>query len=331
MPKSNYELRQDLTSGDWILFSNARDKKPRDFVKENILPKQRRGKCIFENPKKAGGGRIISYHPEEKNWKLIVIPNRFPAVISNKEKARIKKRGPFSHIDGYGHHEVVITKNHEKNFAQLPIEDANLLFNVFRERYQEIAKDKNTAYISVFQNRGPRAGASIYHPHYQILSTPVVPPLANHHLENSKNFFRDTKKCIHCSQIEFSHIRGDRIIHEDELSIAFAPYAPKEPFEFRVSPKGHSSYFEDASEYEIHSVVKSLQSSLRKLERKIKNANYNFYFHTSPVKNKKSYGFYHWHIQVVPRLNISAGFELTTGMEINSIFPEDAVKILNKK
>ncbi len=127
-----------------------------------------------------------------------------------------------------------------------------------------------------------------------------------------------------------------RVLYEDALSVVFAPYAPKEPFELRISPKAHSSYFEDASRGEIHSVAKSLQVTLRKLEKLAKNLNYNLYIHTAPVKNKKLYGFYHWHIQVIPReitprLGIAGGFELTTGIEINSVLPEDSIKILKDR
>ncbi|MBU2101650.1 HIT domain-containing protein [Patescibacteria group bacterium] len=330
MPKNKYELRQNLTSKEWIIFSTNRGSKPSDFSIKNELKKQPKRGCVFENPEKAGGGLIKAF-PDNKNWHLKVVPNKFPSVVFSKKKAIVKNRGPFKYIDGFGHHELVITKNHDNNFPNLSIEDANLLFNVFRERYQNIAKDKNTAYISIFHNWGPRAGASIYHPHYQILSTPVVPLEAERHLSNAKNFKQKEGVCVHCQQIKLAQSDKDRIIHEDELSIAFAPYAPQEPFEFRVSPKNHSPYFEDASEYEVHSVIKSLQTALGKLEKKINKANYNFYFRTSPVKDKNNYKFYHWHIQIVPRLNISAGFELTTGMEVNSIFPEDAVKILNSK
>lgn len=330
MPKSNHELRQDLTSGEWILFSTNRAKKPSDFSIKNELIKQPKKGCVFENPEKAGGGLIASY-PDDKKWRLKVVPNKFPSVVASEKKAVVKKRGTFSYIPGYGHHELVITKEHNKNFTKLSIEDANLLFNAFRERYRAISQDKNTAHISIFHNWGPKAGASIYHPHYQILSMPVMSIQAHRQLTSEKKYSRKNKICVHCQQIDLARVKGDRVIHEDELSIAFAPYAPEEPFEFRVSPKNHSSYFEDASEYEIHSIVKSLQSALIKLERKIEKTNYNFYIHTSPVKNKKKYEFYHWHVQVVPRLNISAGFELTTGMEVNSIFPEDAVKILNSK
>ncbi|PIR98476.1 MAG: hypothetical protein COT88_01465 [Candidatus Colwellbacteria bacterium CG10_big_fil_rev_8_21_14_0_10_41_28] len=332
MPKSNTsELRQDLTSGDWVIFAASRGKKPNDFAKKTNIKRQPRASCVFENPKKAGGGVLISSYPDgERKWRVQVVPNKYPAVQVSSGKATLKKDGFFNSIKGYGHHELVITKHHHKNFPRLDINDAYLLFTVFKERYLNIAKDKNSRYISIFHNWGPKAGASIYHPHYQIISTPVVPPISAHSLDNAKIFHEKMGLCAHCTQIDEAKRSKNRVIHEDELSIAFAPYAVKEPFEFRVSPKGHTPFFEQSTEYEIHSVVQSLSMALNKLEKTLKGVNYNFYIHTAPVKDRKKYGYYHWHLQVVPRVNLSAGFELTTGIEVNSVLPEIAVKELNK-
>ncbi len=323
------ELRQDLTSGDWILFS---PKRVYSLSRGGNIKKQPKESCPFEDPKKAGGGRIISSYPEDqiKEWRIKVIPNKSPAVQISKKIARQRGKGHLRHIEGYGHHEVVITRDHDNNFPKLSEEDANLLFHVFKDRYRAIARDKNTDYISIFHNWGPKTGASVYHPHYQILSTPVVPPMNQRSLLNSRRYHREYHKCAHCVEIELAQKSGKRVIHEDELAIAFIPFAPKEPFEFRVSPKGHSPFFENSTEYEVHSMVKTLQFALQHLEKRIKGVNYNFFFHTAPVKERNRHSYYHWHIQVVPRLNITAGFELTTGMEINPIFPEEAVAILKK-
>ncbi|MDP2735103.1 MAG: HIT domain-containing protein, partial [bacterium] len=288
MPKekanNHSELRQDLTSREWVLFPpSKRTKRPAQFAKDAPpIKKQPKRGCAFENPKEAGGGVLIASYPDTKAWRLQVVPNKFPVMQSSKNKAAIKKRGVFQYIEGYGHHELVITRGHDANFPKLSISDANLLFNAFRERYREIAKDKNTAYISIYHNWGPHSGASIYHPHYQILSTPVLPPMAERSLDNARRHRNQQKECVHCLQVRLALADKRRLIYEDELSVAFAPYAPKEPFEFRVSPKNHTSYFEDASEYEINSMVKSLQTAIKKLDKRVKHANYNFYLHTSP-------------------------------------------------
>ena len=335
---NNSELRQNLTSGEWILFSPARrSKRPVQFSKAvPPIKKQPKRGCPFENPKEAGGGVLIASYPNEKSWRIQVVPNKYPVVQVSDEKAKIKKRGKFSHIEGFGHHELVITKHHEHNFPKLSLNDANMLFGVFKDRYEEIAKDKNTAYTTIFHNWGPHSGASIYHPHYQILSTPVVPPMAERSLSNARIYRRKHKECVYCLELRLALEDGQRVIYEDELSVAFAPYAAEEPFGFRVMPKNHTSHFEDATEYEVNSMVKSLQGALKKLDRKIKHANYNFYLHNTPTKHKDRYSFYHWHIQVVPRelkphLGMTGGFELATGIQVNPVRPEESVKMLNSR
>ncbi len=170
------QLRQDLTSGDWVLFSPKRDSRPRQFTSGENVPRVPKSQCIFETPEKASGAGILASYPDSKKWRMQVITNKYPVVLDKDEKAKIRKNGPYSYMEGYGRHELVITKDHDTNFTRLPLADADMLFNTFRERYRVIAKDKNAAYISIFQNWGPKTGASIYHPHYQILSTPILPP-----------------------------------------------------------------------------------------------------------------------------------------------------------
>ena len=198
----------------------------------------------------------------------------------------------------------------------------------FRERYNTLRKDTNLEYISNFHNWGPKAGASIYHPHYQILSIPVVPPDVAYSLDGSFKYFKEHKRCVHCTQITWEKKQKKRIITEDKNAIAFAPFVSKEPFEMRVFLKKHSPFFEEASDEDLKSVAKVLQASLRKLEKAVKNVNYNFFIHTAPIKERSKYKHYHWHIEIVPRLNISAGLELDTNIEVNSVDPDEAAKIL---
>lgn len=323
------ELRQDLVSGDWVLISTGRGKRPHQFRDKSRLKRTPKLGCPFENPKRAGGGEIFLSFPNEKNWALQVVPNKFPVVAHSGGKPVKEKRvGPFLTIPGVGHHELVITKGHDRNFPKLTKRDAFFVFKAFRERYLHLLKDKNLAYISNFHNWGPRTGASIYHPHYQILGIPVVPPDVRYSLEGSLRYFKEYKKCVHCAQIAWEKRQKKRLIFEDKYSVAFAPFVSKEPFEMRVFIKKHAPFFEEAGDEELKSATNVLQGALKRLERVVKNVNYNFFIHTAPVKNKNTYKYYHWHVEVVPRLNISAGFELGTNIEVNSFDPDEAASLL---
>jgi UDPglucose--hexose-1-phosphate uridylyltransferase len=119
-----------------------------------------------------------------------------------------------------------------------------------------------------------------------------------------------------------------RVVYENEYAIVYAPFVSREPFELRICPKAHSAYFEDTSEEVIRGVAEALQNGLKRLEKGLNRPNYNLFLHTAPVRGKSLYHHYHWHFEVQPKLNISAGFELSTGIEINTIDPDTAAEFL---
>lgn len=323
------EFRKDLVSGDWTLISTDRGKRPHQFRTENKIRRQPKLGCPFEKPERAGDGRLLLALPDEKGWVLKVVPNKYPVVEErNSRIAKHKKIGPFSTAEGIGHHELLITKGHSANFPKLKQADAFLVFKAFRERYHYLSSHKDIAYISNYHNWGPKTGASIYHPHYQILGIPVVPPEVTVSLMGSRRYFKENKKCAHCVQIAWEKKQKKRIVAEDKNAILFTPFVSKEPFEMRVFLKKHTSFFEDTNDEELKSVVGCLHNALNKLEKSIPNISYNFFIHTAPVEKRDTYKHYHWHVEIVPRLNISAGFELGTDIQVNPMDPDDAAKSL---
>jgi UDPglucose--hexose-1-phosphate uridylyltransferase len=332
------ELRQDLVSGDWILFAPGRARKPEQFIQKERIKKAPKAGCPFENPASAAGGIPLAIYnhsdlpslTETKDWRIQIIPNKYPAVVHSKSKIKVSKRGPYSVMPGVGHHEVLITRNHDKNFANLGKKDAELVFKAFRDRYSTLLDDDEIAYIAVFHNWGPKAGASIYHPHYQMIAVPVVPPDIEHSLEGSQVYFRKHHKCVHCVQISMEKKDKKRIIFENECAIAFAPFVSRSEFEIRVFPKVHISFFENTPIQIINCMAGALQKVLKGLEKSLNYPDYNFFIHTAPLKDRKKYKHYHWHIEVQPKINIQAGFELGTGIEINVADPDEAARIIRK-
>lgn len=323
------EFRQDLVSGDWVLIAPVRGRKPHQF-KISVERTKRAPKkgCAFEHAGEQRGTGIISSYPSYKNWKTRLILNKFPAVSRTKKSVAIAKKGPISTIAGYGYHEILVTRDHNNNFPELSYPDAVLVFQLLQARYLDFSKDKKIAYASLFHNWGLTAGASLYHPHYQLVAIPVIPPDVAHSLGGAEVYFKRHRKCVHCTQLGWERREKRRIIAENKHAIAFCPFVSKEPFEMRVFPKGHHPSFEDTLENVLEDVVSVLQQSLKQLERALNYPDYNFLIHTTPVKDKKHYKNYHWHIEVVPRTTISAGFELGTAIEINPLDPDRAAAIL---
>lgn len=323
------ELRQDLVSGDWIVIAPGRARRPHEIIKK--LPKRKvvpvRG-CPFEDPQKSGNPEPLVVYPNRHQWAVQIIPNKYPAVSHDGIQAGFAKHGPYKVFLGVGHHDVVITRDHKKNFPHLTKEEANQLFQAFRDRYLMLFEDRYISYISIFHNWGPAAGASIYHPHYQMIGIPVVPPDVSHSLEGSARYFKQNKECVHCVMIAWEQKEKRRVIFENGGAVAFAPFVSRAPFEIRIFPKKHLPYFENTYDHDLESVVAALQKVLRVVEKKLGDPDYNFFIHTAPIKDKDDYKHYHWHIEILPKVAVRAGFELGTGVEINSVDPDAAAKIL---
>ena len=326
----NSELRQDLVSGDWIVIAPRRAKRPHQLISGKRKAKRVKAPvkgCPFE-------GDFLEFHKtflvykRDGGWEVAIIENKYPVFSHKNICGEIFRKGPYSIMEGVGHHDLVITPDHHKNFAHLNREAANLVFQAFRDRYLMLFNDPCLAYISIFHNWGPKAGASIYHPHYQLIAVPIVPPDVEHSLEGSSRYFRNNKKCVHCTMIEWEKKKKERIIYENKGAIVFTPFVSREPFELRVFPKKHLPYFENTLDDDLEYVVDALQAALTKIEKRLYDPDYNFFIHTAPILNKNQYKHYHWHVEIQPKISISAGFELGTGIEITAVEPEEAAKIL---
>lgn len=328
----NYsELRKDAVSGDWIVMAPNRRRRPHKFFKKKPKRKKAPKKgCPFEDPQKSGNSPPYIIKPNKKNWFVQIFENKYPALSHPGSCARIFKRGPYLNVSGVGHQDLVLTRPHDRNFPHLKTSEANLVFEAFKERYLMLSSDPCLAYISIFHNWGPTAGASVYHPHYQIMALPIVPPDVNHSLAGSLNYFKKYKKCVHCSMLRWEQKEGRRIIYENKGSVVFAPYVSRSPFEIRIFPKRHLPFFEDTPRRELQWMAESLRWSLLAVERRLNDPDYNFFIHTSPVLNKKKYKYYHWHIEILPKISVPAGFELGTGIDINVVDPNEAALILQK-
>ncbi len=325
------EFRQDLVTGDWILIAPGRARRPLEFIKKQSVKRQITPirLCPFEDPEKANGDKAILTYGTGKQWDALVIQNKFPAVVPQSKSPSPSRQGVFLTLPGSGIHDLVISREHAKNYSELPRAKLLLVFRALRERYLAVEQStKYIAYISMFHNWGPSAGASIYHPHLQIIGLPIIPPDITHSLKGSRTYSEAHDACVHCVIINAEKKAGRRIIFENRGAIVFAPFTSRVPFELRIFPKKHSPYFEAAGESEIESIAEALQQTLGLIQKQLHDPDYNFFIHTAPIFEKQRYSHYHWHIEIEPKISTPAGFELSTGIEINVIDPDAAATIL---
>lgn len=323
------ELRRDLVTGDWVVIAKERAKRPSDFAaKREGGPPTCPTDDPFRDPQASGNkDPILVYRDKDKQWTLQVIPNKFPAFTQQGECAVPRPVGPYEVMDGRGHHEVVITRDCDKHFALLSSTRAAEVIRAYHERYNELKKDDCVQYISIFHNHGREAGASVVHPHSQIIAIPVVPPDVSRSLKGSGDFNKREGSCVHCVMLNWELEDKSRIIFENDTMVAFCPFISRTAFEIRIFPKEHQAKFEDLDPKNFADLGDALQKSLHQLYRTLDNPAYNFFFHTAPTDDG-DYSHYHWHIEIIPKTVIWAGFELATGVEISTIEPERAAQFL---
>lgn len=320
------ELRQDLVSGDWIILATGRAKRPHDWGNKAGRTRAPKETCPFEDLA-ASGNLPLELFPD-KNWKIAVTPNKYPALVPREACASEKRNGPYSVIEGIGHHELVITRDHDKNFAKLSPKEAAELFLIFKHRLNVLSEDPCAIYCSLFHAWGPSAGASIYHPHYQILTLPIIPPHVKHSFDGALSYAKKSKKCVHCVMLDHEKKHKGRVIFENADAIAIAPFVSRQPFEVRIFPKKHISNFENTPDKILAGVSEAMSFVLRNLTKKLSDPDYNFFLHTAPLRGGKKYEMYHWHLEVIPKTSILAGFEWSTGIDINIMDPDEAAKVL---
>lgn len=325
------ELRQDLVSGDWIIVAPERAKRPKFLggVRDKRKPTPKKD-CPFEDLAWSGNWPPILSYPNDAKWKVVLIRNKYPALVHIKGCAVSFKKGPHIVKSGVGEHDLVITKDHYKNFADLNTAEALRVFKILQERYQMLAKDSCSVYTSTFFNWGVRAGASLYHPHYQVLTLPIIPPDVKHSLSGSRRYFAKHKRCVHCTMLSFDIKEKNRVVEMNSVAVAVAPYISRVPFEVRVFPRKHFPRFEKTPEAVLKGIATLLQSVLKRMRKNLGDPDLNFFIHTAPLKGD-NFDYYHWHIEIIPKISNWGGFELGTGIDINVVDPEMAVSILRGK
>ncbi len=324
------ELRRDLISGDWVVIATARSKRPYEFVKkEEELFVQPKSTCPFEE---LGENSLLTLSSPKKkhDWWVKVVINKYPAfTIDFKHQCAVfYKEGIYEWTAGVGFHEVMVTRDHERAIPDMTDEEVELLVRAYQERYMAFKDDPCVQYVSIFHNQGRLAGATIAHPHSQIIATPVIPPDVHRSLKGVLDYYEAHRVCVHCLMLDFERKEGVRVVYENPYFITLTPYASRSAFEMRIFPKAHSAQFELMRAPDRSAFADALRVSLAKLSKGLHNPDLNFFLHTAPLKDMHQYQHYHWHFEIIPKTATWAGFEIGTGIEISTIAPETAAEFL---
>lgn len=326
------EFRQDLVSKHWILFAPNRGSRPEDFKNENpnpdmsLLPEVQ-SNCPFCPGNEPLNQQIAAY-PKNGNWKVRVIPNKFEALGHSGGR----QRSDFYIIrEGIGDHEVIITRPHNLLMAFLSDELMELNLKVYQERMRELSEHPEVQYVHILQNHGKAGGASLVHPHSQVFATPFVPEHLHDEVIGSFVYFQQNGACIYCEMIMRELMEKERIVLDHKDFLVITQFASRMPYALRIIPKRHMASFMDMEEPERKSLAYVLKFTLQKIFFKLGNPSYNFYIHTLPVTHSLFTRYddrsFHWHLEVLPRLNVWGGFELGSDVYVNTVLPEVAADV----
>jgi UDPglucose--hexose-1-phosphate uridylyltransferase len=329
------ELRQNPATKEWVIIATERAKRPEELGAGNqpIASSEQDG-CPFcpgnegKTPKEVLSYRSFDTKPGEPGWWIRIIPNKFAALEPAGDLTRIKQVDFFTSMAGVGEHEVLIeSPNHNLILATMEQKQAEEIFLAYRERYKTLSQDKRFEMVIIFKNHGVKAGTSLKHPHSQLIATPVTPMHIRHRIEEAMRYFDDSGKCVYCTMIEKEKEAKTRIVIETDNFIVFEPFAAISPFETWVVPKKHNSTFDNICPDQCRELAFVMRQTMIKIYRTLNNPDYNFMIFSAPC-HERDLEYYHWHIQIVPRVTAVAGFEMGSGIYINAVPPETAAKYL---
>ena len=327
------ELRKDPVVGRWVIISTERGQRPSDF---RIEPVRAVGSnCVFcpgneaKTPPEILAIRTPDSAPNGPGWSLRVVPNKFPALRIEGE-LEPSGEGLYDRMNGVGAHEVVIeSPDHRATLATLPADTVADVLLAYRDRVVDLKKDPRFEYILVFKNHGAAAGASLEHPHSQLIATPIIPIMLTEELNGSSQYYRMKERCVWCDILHQERRSQRRMIVEANGFVAFTPFASRFPFETWILPTHHRSAFEETGVEELRGLAEVLGEFLRRMDRVLQHPPFNFMLHSAPLR-EGPLDHFHWHLEIIPKLTNVAGYEWGSGFFINPVLPEDAAAALRE-
>jgi len=326
------ELRKDLVTGRWVIIATDRPKRPNDFRLEKFTTIGSEFCPFCPGHEEMTPREVLSFRhngsaPNTPGWDLRVVPNKFPALQVEGTLDR-EGDGIFDRMNGIGAHEVVIeSPDHAVALASLSEGEIERVLWAFRERITDLKRDIRFRYILVFKNHGGAAGATLEHTHSQLIALPIVPDFVREELDGAKRHFESKERCVFCDILRQEVAAGRRIVHENADVVALSPYAPRFPFETWLLPRNHGARFEEAPRQVYESLARMLKSVLGRMNKALESPSYNMVLHNAPFAENGT-EYYHWHVELMPKLTRTAGFEWGTGFYINPTSPEEAAEVL---
>ena len=334
------EVRRDILTDTWVIVLTESTEIPMDHRTLRKPP----AVCPFDaghesqTPPEIFALRSDHTLPNQPGWQVRVVPNKNP-VLRIEGKLNREGVGIHDKVSGIGANEVIIeTPEHITNLHSLGAQQISLVFKTYQARILDLYQDKRFRYVLVFKDYGALAGAStIEHSHSQLIALPATPQQIKSELAGAKAYFEYKERCIFCDIIANELEDQSRVVLETSHFVVLAPYASRFPFELLIFPKRHTYSFEIVTPDEIANIGEVLQRIMKALYDILSDPPYNYILHTSPNRlPQRGYWLtiqddFHWHLEIIPRVKRTDGFEWGSGFFINPVPPETVALKLKEK
>jgi len=324
------ELRQNFMTKEWVVIATERAKRPDQMAMHR--PAKPAVSFVADCPFCPGNENltppeILRLADGSGGWRARVIPNKFAALSADAKPERTIRRSR-RRMGGFGVHDVIVeTPDHSLAMAEMSDSQVADILRIYKTRYDYLSLDPRIAHVTIFKNHGVDAGTSLEHPHSQMIATPVISYQVRQRFQEAMQHFDDFGSCIFCQIIEEELEEQKRIVLTSEHFVAMELFASPAPFYTHIYPRRHMASFGDISAKEIADLGRILRTVLGKLYHGLQNPDFNFTIRTAPAE-LVGVRYFHWYMSIIPRLTRTAGFELGTGMFINTVIPEDAAEFL---
>lgn len=322
------ELRRNPLTGRWVTIASRRASRPQDYAVRSLdVEASPRAPCPFcPGHEHLTPPALATYLRPDGRWLVRIVPNMYPAFLGDGATTVHAVDGVLHQsVPAAGLHEVmVIGPEHEGDLARLDDERLDTVVAGLADRLRAHAATPEVAYTQVIVNFGREAGASLEHPHAQLLGIPFVPREIDDELLGIARFASgrgDEAACLLCSTVDEERAAGDRIVRDEAEAVTIAPFWSGAPYEVLIVPTAHGSRLDAADPGTTRCIAHLVRDGIARLRRVLGDVAYNVVIHTAPHRLDVHY---HWHIHLLPRTSTIAGFEQGTGVLINTVRPEDA-------
>jgi len=327
------EFRKDPILRQWVIVGTERAFQPSDLA--SSAERETTEPCPFCEGREAetlpeiAAIRTPGTLANTPGWQVRVVPHKY-AVLRIEGSTATTGGGLFEGMGGVGAHEVIVESPHHTDHpGVMSVAQLASVIWMYRERYRDLDRDERFKYLLLYRNHGRAAAALLPHPHSQLIALPIIPKRAIEELQGARQYFVREGRCVYCDIVRQEEADRARVVCENDAFIAFAPFAAWCPFELWILPKAHVASFGDLDDAQMRPLAAILREVLGRLHAGLADPPYHYVIHTSPYDNNVGH-FYHWHIEVIPRLSKVTGFEWGSGFYINAVPPEDAAQYLRE-